>query len=533
MNWTDEFQNALAWYASAPQRLVDNAKKVANKVDQAIDNTVSAVAENMQAAAEWIWVVLQGDFAEEQTGAQIAVSTVISMIPFVDQICDVRDLIANCKKIYAAKDNDEESSTWHWVALVLTLIGLFPSLGSFFKGCLKILFLYVRKGIAKAGGSVTGSVLWKAITPYVEMGISKLNDYMARPAVRKTISALHLNTPYQDIAKEIRRIAKSLNTGALLQVMNKLIAVLKNFVDFIKKWGTAALATKAGHLLELVLDVRNKANAKLAKALAPAQEVLDKLATRLDVEHRMMYQAVTGAVNAHRFTRLSLNAETAAIQHQTPKWVDEVVKPKYPALENSHKAKPPHSDIGDAAPKPMKGAYSTFHDIRPDIIPEGKTLVRVVDPGSNDNSICWMTMEEYKKLLTKDDWRRKFAVWANWNDNGQITTYTVPPGGIPVWRGKTASQPLNDANNVPIKNAKGEGYFLEGGAEQLVIDPKHLDQRFLNPREATNWGYGDFGQQTMVGVPELKTNWYYGQDADKGVFAKQRAMEQLDGIDEL
>src|SRR4051812_15504018 len=107
---TDEFENALAWFTAAPARWVASAK------------------HDLAATAEWIWEVLQGDFNDDATGAQVAVGTVISMIPFVDQLCDVRDIVANCKKI-----NKDPSSGWLWISLVLTLIGLFPTLGSFVK----------------------------------------------------------------------------------------------------------------------------------------------------------------------------------------------------------------------------------------------------------------------------------------------------------------------------------------------------------------------------------------------------------------
>jgi hypothetical protein len=77
----DEFENALSWFCSAPLGWIESGKK------------------NLAAAAEWLWEVLQGDFNDNQTTAQVATGTVISMIPFVDQLCDVRDVVSNCNKI--------------------------------------------------------------------------------------------------------------------------------------------------------------------------------------------------------------------------------------------------------------------------------------------------------------------------------------------------------------------------------------------------------------------------------------------------
>ena len=140
----EELENALAWYAAAPQRWVQSA------------------GQDLSAAAEWLWVVLQGDFAEEQSTAQVVTGTVISMIPLVDQLCDMRDVVANCRKI-----DQDSSDKWAWLALALTLIGLFPTLGSLVKGCLKLLFAYGRKAVLGAGKQALDAGMWAASQPWV------------------------------------------------------------------------------------------------------------------------------------------------------------------------------------------------------------------------------------------------------------------------------------------------------------------------------------------------------------------------------
>lgn len=124
----DELNNALAWFKAAPTNFYKSGK------------------EHLEGIAQWIWEVIQGDFNDDQTTAQMVTGTVISMIPFVDQICDVRDVVANCKKI-----NQDSANKWHWVALALTLVGLIPTLGSLVKGCFKVLLAYGRKGVLGAG----------------------------------------------------------------------------------------------------------------------------------------------------------------------------------------------------------------------------------------------------------------------------------------------------------------------------------------------------------------------------------------------
>jgi hypothetical protein len=132
------------------------------------------------------------------------------------------------------------------------------------------------------------------------------------------------------------------------------------------------------------------------------------------------------------------------------------------------------------------------------IIPLGTTLYRVIDPASYDNSICWMSKIEFEKLKSKDDWRRRFAVWANWNSNGEFATYVVPPGkGLHVWEGVTASQKM-----------EGTKYVLEGGARQIVLNPADLDKGMLGKRQKTNSGYGLENESKLIGVPVLTNNWF-------------------------
>lgn len=107
-----------------------------------------------------------------------------------------------------------------------------------------------------------------------------------------------------------------------------------------------------------------------------------------------------------------------------------------------------------------------------------------------------MTTEEFYKIKDKNDWREKFAVWVNWNKNGEYVTYTVPPDRtLNAWMGKAASQDMGN---------KGENFVLQGGGVQVVFDPKDMDWGYLGKRQSTPWGYGDLGiDVSLVGVPVL------------------------------
>jgi hypothetical protein len=473
----DELENALAWFKAAPANWVKSGK------------------QDLSAAAEWIFIVLQGDFAEEQSTAQTITGTVISMIPFVDQICDVRDVVANCKKIHG-----DSSNKWTWVALVLTLIGLFPTLGSLAKGGLKILFAYSRKSALKLGAKAVDADYFKLLTPYVETGIHKFNDFLAMPATRKALTAMKIDNPYKWFAKQARELSAKINTATLTAAFDEVIKTLTKLTDLIKKWGTAGMNTQVGQLLRLVKEVRGQINAKLADLLKPVQHTVDKFARRLEVEADMNYRAYTNALNPHAFTKPSLDGEIAAFKKDKPGWVDVRTNGVNPELRMSPKIPDGYPDISDASKSPvLKGKFKTFHTIQEYEVKEGETIYRVLDPGSLDNSICWMSKAEFEKLKSKDDWRRRFAVWANWNTNGEVVTYTVPAGkSIKAWEGITGSQ------NIPKTD-----YWLEGGARQILIDPADLEKGIIGKRKPTGWGYSNFGEHTdMVGVPTLTNNWY-------------------------
>ena len=461
----DEFENALAWFCSAPAGWVQQGKK------------------NLAAGAEWIWEVLQGDFNDNASTAQVVTGTIISMIPFVDQICDVRDLVANCRKI-----DEEPDKSWHWISLALTLIGLFPAVGSLLKGCLKVPFAVMRK--AGAVGGVT-----PRLSLYIDEALVQLNRFLERPEVVASLKALNWDNPRKILATEMRKVAAKINISALLGALGEVSKAAGHMLNLVRKWGGLEAAERAGHLIAKIDNVRLGANRHLAQAVSPIQNALVGFARRLEIDADMAHRAYLNSVNPHAFTKLSEAEEVAAFAKAPPRWVDSTGIFVYPAITRPQNPKPGWTST---APDPKRGrhpldnAHETFNTIQQLTIPPGTKLYRIVDPTSADNSICWMSEAEFKSLKSKDDWRRRFAVWANWNSNGEFVVYTVPPGsGLNVWEGVTASQKL-----------RGTDYILEGGARQIVVDPSHLDKSHLSGRQKTGWGYDDLGTaNTLVGVP--------------------------------
>lgn len=403
------------------------------------------------------------------------------------------------------KINEDDSDTWAWVALCLTLIGCFPVLGSLCKGGFKVLFLYLRKSHLDQLNNP--GQLYHAL----EGAIGLLNDFLNMPATRSALKYLKIYNPYRFLEEKLRGVIDSLDVSDLLSVFDELLSVTKKLLDKVTAWGPASLKQPVAALWNMLMAVRRNADRMLGKALAPVTDLLEKLANRLRVEGDNAYRVHVGS-NAHLYGGERAAKEVEMFKQEKPDWVDvgaptEKFKPlgKLSTVQ-SKKIAEGWPDISENSNNVvLKGKFDTFDNSLIGVeIPPGEILYRVIDPNSSDNSICWMRKAEFEKLTSKSDWRKRFAVWKSWNGNGEYVVCTVPPGqSLKVWEGRAATQ-INE-------NAKE--YSLEGGAVQIVLDPSLLKKEFTGERRKTGWGYGDVAGDPVspyLGLPKLenKNNWY-------------------------
>ncbi len=477
----EDLQNALAFYQPAPPGWFSGAQA------------------RIEISGLWLWETLQGDFHDDPSTAQIVTGTVISMIPLVDQLCDVRDFIANCRKI-----NEDSSDTWAWVAMVLTLIGAVPVLGSLVKGCFKVLIQASRRRFQTALRSTERDAA------AIEQGMILLKRYLDMEPVRKVLARMKIHNIYQYLAEKIDGLKGLLTVDLLMDGFKTLMNTTRKLLDAVNNWAPASLKAPVEVLWGMIEGVFIKAPAELKKALAPTQDYLDALANRLRVEADGAYRARPGNNNHVLGNRES--AELELLKRKQPDWVDKVDAVNYQALE-----KLPSNALNDIAKgwpditatskhKALKGSFKTFdNSLRAAEVVPGERLYRVVDPSSGDNSICWMREVEFKALNSKSQWRREFAVWKNWNENGEYVIYTVPPGKpLKVWEGRAGTQEFTPEPS----------YKLEGGRQQIVLSPDDLDPKFVGSRQKTGWGYDDGTGDTALdplkpylGLPELTHKW--------------------------
>lgn len=94
-------------------------------------------------ALDWLAGVLQGDFHEDPSTSQIIVGGIVSAIPIVGEVVDIRDIVANICKLCKKPDDP-----WGWLFLVVSILALIPVVGGVLKGVLGLLVRAMRKGEA-------------------------------------------------------------------------------------------------------------------------------------------------------------------------------------------------------------------------------------------------------------------------------------------------------------------------------------------------------------------------------------------------
>jgi hypothetical protein len=108
-----------------------------------------------------------------------------------------------------------------------------------------------------------------------------------------------------------------------------------------------------------------------------------------------------------------------------------------------------------------KGDVMSFVSVTAELIqlPEGSTLYRVCNDGWDQFTGGYWTRTKPKSIAEVIGGT---AVQPEWNSFKNMVVYTVPAGGIWVWKGLAATQKLS--NNYTIVNP-----FLGGGAEQILV----------------------------------------------------------------
>ncbi len=181
---------------------------------------------------DWLWGTLQGDFNRDPTLSQLAVNTVLGLIPLVDQALDLRDIVAGLKDLieyYMEEDAEQEKHSrvlglehelWLWINVFIIAIGCIPEVGSLAKGMLRAIVEAVQKVGRRADPQ-----LWQSLLPVLKR--LQIDESSARNALRElaTQSGDWMATASTRIGSSLRTI-QNLLTSAENVVFSKATRLL-------------------------------------------------------------------------------------------------------------------------------------------------------------------------------------------------------------------------------------------------------------------------------------------------------------------
>lgn len=422
----------------------------------------------------WVWEAIQGDFNQDRTIGQLSTDMVISLIPIVDTICDIRDLCANLRAL-----RKDPKNKMLYFFLVLTVIGFFPELGTIAKGSIKIVFAYLRRFVKHFDELLEVGKLTRLTRQAVDAALPKITEFLSHSRVVKWATKNGVPDVYRFVAKEITKLSGLVSPGSVRRMFDKGVSAVERLLNKVRYFVPSATRGKMDEFLTFLSRNKSIIRGKLDEFSRPVRTVLDTIAKRLD-DHAWV--ALTQTRNKGWIAPITQEGAASLMRKHPPRWVSASQKMAHQgyspteasALEKIIKKKALLAEKrGQPYPKAIgESEISTFKKgtISPATINGPAKLYRIVDPTNTGGGKFWVDEKTFKSLKNRDEWRSKLAVKPEWNQNGSYVVYDLKDGeSLQVWRGTAGSQKLDGTN-----------YHLEGGAEQIVFEPKPDTMQFGN-----------------------------------------------------
>jgi hypothetical protein len=446
---------------------------------------------------QWLWEAIQGDFNENRSAGQIAADMVISLIPIVDTICDIRDLCAN---IRAYRKEPGNKLTLFFIAL--TIVGFFPEVGSVIKGVIKILFAYIQRYLKHVDDLFDATKLGRATHAALDSALPKIAAFLSESRVVKWATKEGVPDVIRFCAKHLNELADKVSASKLKAELLEGVAAVEKLLQRIKHIVPAGTREKLEDFLQFLGAHKANIGNALGEFTQPIRTILKLTAKRLD-DHAWI--AFTQTHNKGWIAPMSQQGAAQLMNKNPPKWVRLGTDLPHPAptpkeadakvAELAQKVAARHKAGKGTPPLLDAGAVQTFErgKVRPDSIPGPAKLYRIVDPTNAGGGIFWVDEKTFRSLKTRADWREKLAIKPEWNQNGQYVMYEIPAGeSVHVWRGPAASQRLD-----------GTPYHMEGGADQIVFFPSPDSFASTRPRIDPKTGNELSGR----GGPDTRAEW--------------------------
>ncbi|WP_305815648.1 PAAR-like domain-containing protein [Photobacterium leiognathi] len=213
-----------------PNVLIDEAKIGRIGFWEAGRNTATT-------SGNWIWGVMIGDLNQDPTSGQLMLSTILSVIPGVDQVMDARDIAVN---IFYLTEKENQKNPEYWFGLTLAAIGAIPTIGSVMKG--------VGKAIQSEKSRDDVFALLRG------MGKGNVETFIAE-------------IDWQFIQFQVLQI--------VTEVIDSFSKVLATLADYADKFGYQAYALEILQFSAQIQDVEKLAHDQLPSAIGYFQQLLD------------------------------------------------------------------------------------------------------------------------------------------------------------------------------------------------------------------------------------------------------------------
>jgi hypothetical protein len=412
---------------------------------------------------EWIWGALQGDFNPDRTNGQIGFDMGVSLVPVVDTILDLRDLVANIR-LYR-KDPDNKVTMF---LIATTAIGFIPEIGTVAKSGLRLVWVYLKPLIKHADDFTNVSKLVALTNRACDLALPRLTEYLQHNQIAKWATRGKIPDVYKFISKNIRAVGDKIHPAVLKRLLNEKFDALRALFKKIRMIVRPYIRTELDDILKSLDEFQKAISECIQEYAQPIRTVLKVLSKRLDDQ---AWRVEILRTNRGWIAPISEVGSARLINAMPPPWVKRVKgSMDFPPLDLKSdelaallKNHPNH-------PQLHPSIVATFSERGTKLVPDNilgpQKLYRIIDPTSEGAGMFWMSDAEFKATKSLDEWRRRFGVKPEWNQNGWFVEYEVQAGEtLAVWRGPAASQKL-----------AGTAYYLEGGGEQIVFFPGKRDE---------------------------------------------------------
>jgi len=266
----------------------------------------------------WVWESLQGDFNPERSVGQISFDMVISLIPVIDTVCDIRDLCANVQEY--KKDPDNKLTMFF---ITLTVVGFIPGIGSVVKGVVKIVFAYLRKYVTKMDDLFAAGQFAKVVGRATDAAIPKIYEYLQNSRWVRWATNNRVPDMFKFAAKELNAFADKFSVSKLqtgfdegIKVLNKLLIKLKPIVP-------PTIQEKIIDLQKTISQNSGKIRAGIGQHTENIRNAMHIIAKKLDDHY---WVVTTQTVNRGWIAPMAEETARAMMVKNKPRYVSAIAK---------------------------------------------------------------------------------------------------------------------------------------------------------------------------------------------------------------